>query len=259
MIITQTHKRRTFVGSMNVGSDLVQALTSICVDNSIFCAELRAVGYLKDVQVRTFDPVGRRYTDPETIPGVVHATSLRGNISLEERQTVVRCHLLGTTVPERNPTKVVSGELLAGSVINIEFTLDTLDDIRLYRSADEKTGLDPWLHIEFGAGPPPARDDKRIAIAPDAPAVAAAAPAPRRPEPERSPLPDQELEFSEGDLLHHPTLGRCEVVGGDGEERLTIRLESGRCVEIHLRLLELTPIEPDGKRRVYKVAIRRRR
>ncbi|MCA9517768.1 MAG: DNA-binding protein [Myxococcales bacterium] len=252
MIITQTHKRRTFVGCLNAGTDVVDSLLSICVDNAIFCASFSAVGYLKDVSLRTFDPARRAYREPTQHPGMFHAVSLRGNVSLRERQTVVTVHAIGA---REGAAGVLSGELVAGEVMLVEFELATQDDIRLYRAEDAKTGLEPWLHVEFGSGPPPRKEDNTVQLAPTA-VVADAEPPPReRPK----GMDHHELDIREGDLLLHPTLGRCQVTANDGDERMTIRLESGRTVELHLGLLELTPAAPEGRKRMFKVAIKRRR
>lgn len=256
MIITQTHKRRTFVGSMNLGTDLVESLKSICVDNTIFCAQFSAVGYLEDVALRAFDAKRKRYKDPVKHAGTFHGVSITGNVSLANRQTVVQCHVIGTVHEGEAPPRLVSGELLSGKVVSIEFHLTTNDDIRLYRAEDARTGLDAWLHVEFGEGPLPRVEDERK--------IEVIAPTDKRRRPNKAVAvavaddgPD-ELEIREGDLINHPTLGRCEVSDGDGDERWRVKLASGRTVELHLGLLELTPMPNEGERRVFKVTIKRR-
>jgi len=255
MIITQTHKRRTFVGSMNVGTDLVAALKTICVDNSIFCAGFTATGYLEDVTLVRFDGRTSRYGEPTQYSGTFHAVGLHGNISLAERQTVVRCHAVGTISPSEGELHLVSGELTAGKVVAVEFSLTTHDDIRLYRERDERTGLDAWLRVEFGDGPPIARDDDSLEVL-----ASAATPQPTAKPAraaEESSVP-HDVDIAEGDYLNHPALGLGEVVGTDAEERVSIRLESGRVVELHLGLLEVTQVTTEGKHRVFKVTIKRR-
>lgn len=165
---------------------------------------------------------------------------------------MVTMHAIGA---REGTSGVTSGELVAGEVVLIEFELNTLDDIRLYRAEDARSGLEPWLHVEFGSGPPPRREDNTVQLAATA-VVADGEPAAReRPK----SLEHHELDIREGDLLLHPTLGRCQVIANDGDERMTIRLESGRTVELHLGLLELTPTAPEGRKRMFKVAIKRRR
>jgi len=254
MIITQTHKRRNFVGSMNVGTDLVLGLKTICVDNTIFCAQFTATGYLKDVKLQRFDGHAMRYRDAIQYRGTFHAVGLHGNVSLAGHppQTVVHCHVVGTVDVGDGSVELVSGELVNGEVVSVEFTLATNDDIRLYRDRDTRTGLDSWLRVEFGDGPLPNRDDELLEVLVPVPPVPAVLPKEEAPA-------QHEFDITEGDYLHHPTLGRCEVVAAEGDERLSIRLESGRVVEVHLGLLELTQIRAEGKHRIFKVTIKRRR
>ncbi|MFT7579845.1 MAG: putative DNA-binding protein with PD1-like motif [Myxococcota bacterium] len=264
MIITQTHKHRTFVGSINPGTDLVEGVKNICVDNSIFCGAFSAVGYLSNVSVQTFDVELKRHRDSRTHKGTFHAVSIQGNISLEERQTSIQCHIVGTVDDASGNPKLVSGELVTGEVVAVEFVLQTHDDIQLFRAADERTGMMPWLHVEFGGGKPVARESSVVPTAESAaprtrPVAVAPAVTPRARV--KTSAEPHELDIRPGDSLNHPTLGRCEVLGGDveTEERLTIKLESGRVVELHLGLLELTPVPTEDGTRIFKVSIRRRR
>lgn len=266
MIVTQSHKRRAFVGSLNHGSDLIEAIRSLCVDNTILCGFFRATGYLEDVRLQTFDAAQKSYREPELHRGTFHGVTINGNISLVERQTAIRCHVTGSVVPASGGTPYqVSGELVSGKVVGLEFMLDTIDDLRLYRARDERSGLDGWLHIEFVQGGNPI-----VRTTPPAEPVAPARAEPARAEPAAAPAtrraPVQVVaeeirqDIRIGDFLNHPTLGRCVVVSTENEERVTIRLESGRNVELHTGLVDIAPARtgPDGER-VFAVAIRRRR
>jgi len=249
MILTQTHKRRSFVGSLNFGTDVVESLRSLCVDNTILCGVVRGTGYLRDVTVKTFDAVTRAWRDPVSHAGTLHVASLQGSISLIERQTSIRVHVLGTSLASG---AVISGELVSGSVASIEFELDAIDDVRLFRARDDRSGLDAWLHVEFAQAGAPVRPPERIV-------TPAAAP----PEEARAPKAAKAAdtgEIRQGDFLNHPTLGRCVVAGPEVDERLTIRLESGRLVELHTGLIDISPARPGpGGERVFNVAIKRRR
>ncbi|MFO0748657.1 MAG: DUF296 domain-containing protein [Myxococcota bacterium] len=249
MILTQTHKRRSFVGSLNVGTDVVDALRSLCVDNTILCGFFQGSGYLKDVKLRTYDAVTRTYRDPVVHPGTFHAVSLSGSISLIERQTSIRCHLTGAVLaPGASAAVAASGEVVSAEVINLEFSLDSIDDIRLYRAKDDRSGLESWLHVEFAQGGAPIRPPER------APAIDIIAP----PRPPRAA--EGSFDIRDGDFLNHPTLGRCIVAGPEVDERITIKLESGRLVELHTGLIDITPAKPGpGGERVFTVSIKRRR
>jgi len=253
MIVTQSHKRRSFVGCLNAGTDIVEAFRSVCVDNTIFCGFLQATGYLKDVRLRTFDAAARAYLEPQLHTGTFHVVALNGNISLVDRETSIRCHVAGSVLALGSSTPIaVTGELVSGQIVALEFSLETVDDIRLYRASDERTGLDGWLHLEFAeSGNPIVREappEGRQALAPQL----------RIDRPVRAG-DDSVPDVREGDFLNHPTLGRCVVVNAEHDDRLTIRLESGRSVELHTGLVDIAParLAPDGTRTL-AVSIRRR-
>lgn len=258
MILTQSHKRRSFVGCLNAGTDFVKALRSLCVDNTILCGFFQAQGYLRDVKLRSFDAKTRAYGDVLSYSGTFQAVTLSGNISLIDRQTSIRCHTMGVVVDADKPPLTVAGELVSGEVVGIEFTLDTLDDIRLFRARDERSGLDGWLHVEFlpATGVFSRPEPMSPPTPPPQPRVTAARAEPAPPAPVESGAP----EIRENDFLDHPTLGRCVVVSAEQDERLTIRLESGRLVELHTGLIDIAPSKPGpDKTRIFSVAIKRRR
>ena len=69
-----------------------------------------------------------------------------------------------------------------------------------------------------------------------------------------------DIEINEGDWLDHPTLGTCRVLTTDEDEHVSIELESGRRVELHLGLIQLTPAGTHDKGgRRFAVSIARRR
>src|SRR5689334_4657695 len=129
MIVTQSHKRRSFVGCLNAGTDLIEAIRSLCVDNTIFCGFLQATGYLRDPKLRWFDADKRKYRDTQAFSGTFQVASLAGNISLVERQTSITCHVNGSLLPADGPAVPLAGELVAGHIVAIEFALETVDDL----------------------------------------------------------------------------------------------------------------------------------
>ncbi len=276
MILTQTHKRRSFVGSLNAGADIIDSFRRLCVDNSILCGFFSGTGYLRDARLRTFDARTKAFVEPRLYPGTFHAVTLTGNISLSGRETSIRCHVSGLS---RGPEGEVSasmapagGEIVSAEVVGFEFLLESVDDLKLYRELDERSGLDGWLRLEFASGGNPIvrqtpRDPGEPAPAPKA--AREAAPAPAAPARSRkktvvdedTPTTEETLqEIRVGDLLNHPTLGHCVVVSTDFEDRLSIKLESGRVVELHTGLVDIAPFRPGpGGERVFAVSIRRRR
>lgn len=255
MIVTQSHKRRSFVGCLNAGTDLVEAIRSLCVDNTIFCGFLRATGYLKDPKLRWFDAELRNYRESQTYSGTFQVATLSCNISLMDRDTSIACHVSGSLVTHGAAPVPLSGELVTGQIVAIEFALETVDDIRLYRARDERTGLDGWLHLEFAqSGNPIVRErppEAQLVVTPQSQSTTTA----------KAARPVEVVhEVREGDFLNHPTLGRCVVIAADLDDRLTIRLESGRSVELHTGLIDIAPPHTAANgERTFAVSIRRRR
>ncbi len=262
MIITQTRQSRSFVGSLNPGADVIGALTQICVDNKIFCAQFSGIGYIADPKLVSYNLTRRGFDPSISHKGTYHVVSLHGNVSLQERQTVIRAHVIGTLHEQGDAgePRLLTGELVGGEVVSLEFSLTTIDDIRLYRAEDDRTGLDPWLHMDLGGGPPPPVDDRaELPIIQSAPGSAP----PSRPAGTSKTVAapeESDLEVEPGDWLDHPTLGKCKVLSDDHEEHVSIELGSGRKVQLHLGLLQLVPSgHHDDGGRIFKVQIRRRR
>jgi predicted DNA-binding protein with PD1-like motif len=225
MIVTQTRIQRRFVGSMSRGNNLLSSLEKICVDNGIFCALLSAHGYIDNPELSIYDPERKSYRT-QKCTGSLHAVALQGSVSLSNQKTVIVCHAMGTLVDSNGDTQIVSGELVEGTVRSLEFALVTCDDIRLHRAKDAETGLRPWLHMDLG----------------DPGHGTEAQPVPSSVGPAAQVTPQStgslsQVDLKVGDAIEHPQLGTCEVVNTDDDERLSIRLGSGRIVEIHRTLL----------------------
>ena len=58
-----------------------------------------------------------------------------------------------------------------------------------------------------------------------------------------------------GDILYHPTFGRCEVLRLEGDAFVRIRLASGRHVRLAIELLRLTPQPREGGKRSFRARI----
>jgi predicted DNA-binding protein with PD1-like motif len=249
MIITHTRDVRSFIGNLTNGSELTKAILGICVDNSIFCALVQGSGYLTDPTLKNYNGKTKSYQEPVKHEGTFHLVSMQGNVSLEGMQTVLCLHVCGVLEDASGDTTLVSGELVEGSVISVEFGLSVVDSVRLYRGEDGRTGLKPWLHLDLSSGPP---KEPEVPIQ----TIQAEEEEPEEEEEEEA----DEVEIAEGDWLEHPTLGSCKVVDFDGEGRVTIRLSSNRHVELHLGLLDIRPKTnaADGCRS-FQVSIKRRK
>lgn len=254
MIITHTRNVRSFIGNLSRGSDLLESIRGICVDNTILCALLSGSGYLSSPTMRTYSAKTLGYGEPTTYEGTLHLVSMQGNISLAGTDTNLCIHACGMLEDAEGNRRFISGELLSAPVLNVEFGLSVVDTVRLYRGTDSGTGLEPWLHLDLSDGP------LRVPELPQDQPRNATARAAGKEEPLEKAISLEDAEVTEGDWLEHPTLGSCQVVEFDGEGRVTIRLGSGRLVELHLGLLDLRPSAnaPDGSRK-FGVSIKRRK
>jgi predicted DNA-binding protein with PD1-like motif len=258
MIITQTRESRHFVGSMNPGTDMVESLTQICVDNSILCGHFSGVGYLRNPKLQTYNVNKKGFEDAVELDGTFHVVSMHGNVSLQGKKTVFRCHVVGMLRAGDEEPQLQGGELVGGEVVAIEFSLSTIDDIRLYRVEDDRTGLDPWLHMDLSSGD---GEGKRIELPIIETAPGSAPPEDKVVEeaPPEEPPPPANPEVLVDDWLDHPTLGTAKVLAIESDEKVTIELESGRKVQLHIGLLQLAQNGTKNGGRLFKVSIRRRR
>jgi predicted DNA-binding protein with PD1-like motif len=65
---------------------------------------------------------------------------------------------------------------------------------------------------------------------------------------------DGETSLRLGDVLEHPSFGRCEVQRIDEEsERIAVRLNNGRLVELGLEVLQLERLRTEGSRQHFRV------
>ncbi|MBM4371384.1 MAG: hypothetical protein FJ098_06995, partial [Deltaproteobacteria bacterium] len=78
-----------------------------------------------------------------------------------------------------------------------------------------------------------------------------------RGEPQEIELDDIDLE--RGDWLDHPRLGQCQVLARDNDERVPVKLPSGRVAELHLGLFKLFRVGRKQGGTVYKVEVRRKK
>jgi predicted DNA-binding protein with PD1-like motif len=104
------------------------------------------------------------------------------------------------------------------------------------------------------------KDDEEGAL------VESSRPEPTTSEPEVSNAPPRTTvsgetdptELRPGDLVEHPTFGRCDVLRVEEYGAYaTLKLRSGRTVRLSLEVVGLTPLDPEGKRRVFRVVIER--
>lgn len=243
MIVMQTKEHRRITGRIGAEGDLLERLRDVCRTHEIRQGDLRGVGYLRSARLSVWDAAEGEFVDEDADGRPAQILSLLGNVSQGDEGPSF--HLQVQLLEYDGEQQIIrGGRLLAADVEDFEFFLEVVDDFAFVRAEGEK-GLSPWLQIATDAHT--AHDD-----------------VPSRTEflPGRLGSRNDDgddYELKPDDRLLHPRLGRCIVVQVPDEDRASIRLESGRVVELHLGLLKLVRKDRgDSGLQTFQVQIRRR-
>jgi len=243
MITVESKESRRIVGRLESGTHLVDGLLSIAKKHNIQTGNVQAIGYLTSAQLVTYDAKTSCHGDVEEV-GVSHVISLTGNLSALEDETTLHLQALLLETDGKSPG-LRAGRLRNGVVLELEFVMDTVDDFALIRSSDQGD-LYPWLQIVPSSALMESKDTARTEYFPG-----------RMANRSRYNMPEFELKAD--DRLNHPRLGLCTVMSLPDDNHATIRLESGRVVDIHLGLFDLEPVAGSEKgKQVYNVRMRKR-
>ena len=239
MIAMQTKEGRRIAGRFEQGADLLESLVATCQRHDIRTGEVRGIGYFDDARLARWDPAEGGFVTDEHGTGPAQALSLLGNISQSPEGLSIHLQTL-LVLPDGT---LRGGRLVGGVVRDVEFFLHSVDDFALLRTDDDGSGLSAWRQIvpasPLAADGPNLRSEfmpGRLASGHDEP----------------------DVELAVNDLLQHPRLGPCVVAQLPDEDRATLRLESGRLVELHLGLVRLERLREVDGRTEFKVHIRRR-
>ncbi len=252
MIVSQFQERRCFAGRLDPTQDIVAGLKTVCTENRISCGWIQAAAVLSHPAFATLDGEGPEAGDPEVFDGVVFCPTVSGNVSMLGDGLDVR--LYTTVQAARNGARTVrAGRIVSGEVRMCEFVILALDDVAFVRAQDEAYGA--WVQVQA-----PEELKARTPVPP--PAIQPLVRPPAEPS-FRPPDPDEAeelilLEMKPGDYVDHPRFGLCRVVHPPQEDRLTIRLGSGKHVDLHMGVLRVLPGREAGGRKVYPIELRKR-
>jgi len=274
MIVTESRSGRRIVGRLDRGASLLDALLDVCRQRGVRTGEVRAVGSLEIVEVAEYDQARKAWKPGRSFTGGVEILSLTGNVSERNGQLVLHAH--AALMRERdNGVEVLGGHVVGARVFALEFVIDAFDDVLLRRGHDPATGLPLWTEaIDQGAERRSAPGSAEPSGAPraDAPAAATAttpAPTPAsepttwadvarvsEAETELEPEPESADSLEAGDIIMHPTFGRCEVqrIEGGGEFA-QVRLRNGRLVRLALDVLQVVRAGTEGGHRVFRARV----
>jgi predicted DNA-binding protein with PD1-like motif len=280
MIVFESTKGRRFVGRIERGESLVEAISLLLRERGVTSAWLTVLGALEWADLARADQVGGAEAKPVRVEEceILH---LAGNVSLRRDEPSVRLHGAVSRVTSTRH-EVVAGRVVDARVYACEFHVSCFDDVLLKREYDAATGLDLWAGDRLAApvgddergfdgrvtNPPPQSKAQRAGGPAGAPTggstggtgdlswaqVAAAAHAAAVQQPASSGV-EQMPQI--GDMLDHKSFGLCRVEGRGTDGALIIRLPNDpRRKKISVEHFEFVGPRSEGGRRVF--ALRRR-
>jgi hypothetical protein len=290
MLVSQFQEVRRFLGRLDAGQDLVAGLKTVCRENGVSSGWLQVSAVLRTPSVARLKDDGNGFQAADVLDGVIFCPAIQGNVSL--RQDALDLRLYAACHPADGSPSAL-GVLRAGEVVHCEFLLVACDDAALVREDGNGAGYAPWVQLQAGHIPAaeplraaPAASATAPATAPEAPGgtragagrkagTAAPAPAPAAapsassfvppPLPPLRQAPDEDeaselnaLEMSVGDYVDHPRFGKCRIVHAPHDEKVTVRLETGKHVDLSLGVMRVLPPRMQGARKVFQVEMRRR-
>ncbi len=240
MIFTETREGRRFVGELDPGMPVVASLQQLAAQYRIETGWIHGSGYINDPILRSVS-ADEGFGEPEQFAGRYLVVALDAVISQQSGETDITVR----TMLHREDGVIAAGLLVEGISASVELNCTTCDDITLRRYHDSEAGVARWL-------------DVAVNVAEAVPEVVKSGRVAMEAMPSRLLEPNEMPTLKVGDWLEHPRLGQCEVVKVVDDDRVSIKMESGKIAQLHLGLLTLTRATHRRGRTVYDVSIRRR-
>lgn len=171
VIFEESRSIRSFVGRIDEGDDVIEALTLLCDANDITAAEVRVTGTLADVEIVRHDASTGDYDALVDDEGPFQIVRFTGTMARLGDQPVLRAEAM-LAVDGPAGQQFVFGQLRRANAVDAEFAVQTYPDLQMTRKLDPATGRFPLQSIE--------RDETVLPSAP-APTAEAAPPRERKP------------------------------------------------------------------------------
>lgn len=291
MAPVESRRGRRLVGRLASGSEVTASVLALCRARTVHAAELRAFGSFAWVELHEYDPLHGTWTEPRRFgtPGTL--LQLQGIVSQHDGEL----HLAATCTlaySGDNGISVVGGYLVRAEVHGLEYVLESFDDapepgaseslaampvaaptvpaaVAAPPRADPSAPVPSPAHREPPPRPvtPPAVPSFTAALPPVSPPTSAsgwgaviAASAKRQTESEEAAEEEDPTDepLRAGDVIDHPTFGRCAVERIEGaHEFAQVRLRNGRLVRLSLDVLQVVRDGQDGGQRRYRAIMPR--
>jgi len=138
--IWEANAGRVFVGRLETGDDLVQALETVCAEQEIRAAWVSVIGAVRHASFAYYEQEEQRYLELESDEHH-EITGFVGNVSIREGRPFLHAH---ATFCASNGD-AAGGHLLPGcEVFAAEFAIREMTGVELARTPDEVSGLSLW-------------------------------------------------------------------------------------------------------------------
>lgn len=140
MLIKEVQHHTFFMGRLDHGADLLEALHQVCSEKNIQLAQVEALGAVQKARIGYYDQKSREYQF-HTLDKPHEILSLVGNVSLKDNNPMVHAHL---TLADENG-RAFGGHLAPGTMVYAcEYVIQSFQGTVLEREFDEKTKLSLW-------------------------------------------------------------------------------------------------------------------
>jgi len=138
--MTEYKLKRTIIGQLPHGADLLEGLTQFVQKENIRCGRIHALGATTHATIAYYDQAKKKYNSME-FTGGMEILNLHGNVSIRDGKPFVHAHIL---LGDREG-KVFGGHLMPGTKLwACELFIDEFEGEELVRAEDRNTGLYLW-------------------------------------------------------------------------------------------------------------------
>ena len=131
---------KQYIGRLNLDDDILNALTSICIENHIRLGRVEGLGAVRRAVIGFFNQESKSYETLE-FNEAMEITSLIGNISLKDGEPFIHAHV---TLAKADGS-CIGGHLMEGTIAwACEFVIHQGDGKALERKYAPETTLTLW-------------------------------------------------------------------------------------------------------------------
>lgn len=243
MLVTRFEDSARFIGRLDAAQDVAAGFKTVCRENSIRCAWICATMMLRNPVVAGAGQSG--FGQENIVEGTRFFPSVTGNVSLLGEDVHIR--LYGQSEGTQGQPGAI-GLIVGGEVLFCEFLITTCEDAALIR--ERVAPFSPWVQLQ------PSGNVVVPEFQPSPQRPTTIQPAAHTDEDEATEL--NILEMKAGDYVDHPRFGVCRISADPADDKISIKLATGKQVDLSLGVMKVHDPKQLGGRRVFKLEIKRR-